>query len=163
MPLVALLMACERRGRPSEPTLAAPTPAPAAAPTPVPVPVPVPVPLPAPIAPIAQAAPVPAAGGDPAATQRAQVVASLDQIEALLVECESNRMAHVEPQARRIEDLVAQMASSVAAFPRASEAYAELQANAPRFTEACRHDHHGDMHEHHMHLRRAAVAVRAAL
>lgn len=133
------------------------TPPPASPPPPAPAPAPAPeamsMPMPAP-------APQPA---DPAAAQRAQVVGLLDQIDAQLAECETNRMQHVGPQARRVQDLVAQMAEPIAAFPRAAEPYAQLQSHAPRFTEACRRNQHRDMHEHHQHLRQAAAAVRAAL
>lgn len=145
---LAVVTACERRNQPTAP------------PPPPPAPVPTPTPLPTPsVAP----APMPTTGSDPVAPQRTQVVSLLDQIEALLVECESNQMQHVEPQTRRIEELVGQMATSVASFPGAAEPYAQLQTQAPRFTEACRHGDHSDMHNHHAHLRRAAAAVRAAL
>jgi hypothetical protein len=96
---LAVVTACERRNQPTAP------------PPPPPAPVPTPTPLPTPsVAP----APMPTTGSDPVAPQRTQVVSLLDQIEALLVECESNQMQHVEPQTRRIEELVGQMATSVA-------------------------------------------------
>ncbi len=147
--LTTVVAACGRRGRASEP---APMPAPTA-------------PMPAPTAPMPTpaVAPSPATGGDPVAQQRAQVISLLDQIEALLIECEANHMVHVEAQAARIQELVAQMARPVAAFPGAAEPYAQLQVHAQRFTEACRHGSHHDMHEHHAHLRRSAAGVRAEL